>query len=167
MGDGTTRIYFRFKHKELFTTIDTEDVPRAKAFTWTTTSITARNLTRYATSTIGGKTVLLHRLIMSFPLKGQIDHMDQLGLNNTKSNLRVISASMNCLNKPAYSKKRENMPKGIRKRYFKTCIKYNARIRIKGKLIQGGTYSTVEEAVASRDSLEKKYWAELEAEYYL
>lgn len=154
MGDGTTRIYFGGVNPDLFTEIDTEDCLRAKVFTWYPSYITKRNLTQYARALIGGKSILLHRLIMSFPLEGQVDHIDQSGLNNTKNNLRVVSATENSLNKPLYRGKKNDMPKGIGLRRFKTMVGYRARIRVESKLYELGTYRTLEEAVSARSKAE-------------
>jgi hypothetical protein len=151
MSDGTTRLYLS---DDVFSVVDSEDVPRIRMFLWRASAITERNLTQYARSTIGGKTLMLHRLILSFPIEGQVDHVDQNGLNNTKKNLRTVSATMNSLNKPRYKGKPEEIPKGIRLRRFKTCVGYNARIRVGGELFQLGTFRTLEYAIAARDHAE-------------
>lgn len=156
--DGSTRIYLSKKYPETYTIVDTEDVPRLKALSWHASAISERNLTQYARGSVGGKTLMLHRLVLSFPLEGQIDHIDQNGLNNRKSNLRLVSASVNCFNKPPRKNKKDSMPRGIRTRVSANCIGYNARIRVNGKLIQGGTFSTVEEAVKSRAELELAHY---------
>lgn len=155
-GDGTTRIYFCYKKMDHFMLVDTEDVPRMKAVLWHKTQINSRNLTRYGRGDVGRGSVYAHRLVMSFPVEGQIDHLDRNGLNNTKSNLLVVSPTANILNGPHRRGKIDNMPRGIRQRFCTRFISYNARIRICGKLFNLGTYATLGQAVQARDCAEAK-----------
>ena len=148
--DGTTRIVFNPKRPEVFTTVDTEDVPRLKALSWSPTTTSKRNLTRYSFGRIGKSKIMIHRLILSFPEGKQVDHIDRNGLNNTKVNLRAVCGTVNSLNKPCYRGKKNGMPKGISKRRFVKSVAYRARIRIHGELIELGTFKTLGEAVAAR-----------------
>jgi hypothetical protein len=138
---------------EKLCTIDIEDIPRIRMFKWNISHITKRNKTHYVVSQIGGKTICLHRLIVSFPEK-QIDHLDRNGLNNCKNNLREVTPSENCLNKKVQPNNKLGV-KGIQKRtYSKGQIVYRARIRIHGKLINIGQSNTLEGAIKLRKEYE-------------
>lgn len=54
-----------------------------------------RSLTKYARTTVGRKTVYLHRMIMDPEGSLEVDHIDGNGLNNTRANLRLTSHSDN------------------------------------------------------------------------
>ena len=41
---------------------------------------------------------LMHRLIMNVPIKMEVDHIDRNGLNNQKSNLRIVTHQQNSMN---------------------------------------------------------------------
>jgi hypothetical protein len=58
--------------------------------TWTVSKLAARSKTLYARTTIGGRALLLHRMIMNAVPGEEIDHIDGNGLNNCKGNLRRI-----------------------------------------------------------------------------
>jgi hypothetical protein len=136
--------------------IDLEDLPRIRMFKWNISHITKRNKTHYVVSQIGGKTISLHRLVMSFPEK-QIDHINFNGLDNRKENLREVTASQNCTNKNVQSNNKLGI-KGIQKRTFLNGVtKYRSRIRISGKLITLGHSLTIEEAIELRSKAEIEY----------
>ncbi len=86
------------------------------------------------------KYYLIHRIIAFAYLgldlenpKKVIDHIDRNILNNCVSNLRLVSNQENSFNKGA-------------KGYRKNGNKYQARIKINGKLIHLGLFETEEEA---------------------
>ncbi len=56
-----------------------------------------KSLTKYARTTIGKKTVYMHRLIMGNPVMGEIDHIDGNALNNTRENLRLVTHRVNVM----------------------------------------------------------------------
>lgn len=97
---GTVRIPLSSrKYPNLYAIIDEEDYELVGQYSWSPRSQDQR----YAQAYIGGgrkdrRVVLMHRLIMGFPDKGVIDHIDGDGLNNSRSNLRIVTASENNVN---------------------------------------------------------------------
>lgn len=74
--------------------VDDEDCDLVAGHRWQ--KLQARgSLTVYARTSIGGKTVYMHRLIMGLPNMGDVDHIDGNGLNNQRSNLRLVTHSVN------------------------------------------------------------------------
>ena len=85
----------------------------------------------------------MHQMIMK-PTKGlQIDHIDGNGLNNQKSNLRLVTPRMNCQNLHIPT---SNKFPGVQK-YQKNLVKpFRAKIRFNGKQRHIGFFETEEEA---------------------
>ena len=100
----------------------------------------------YATTTIDGKWVGMHRFIMR-PEKGLIvDHINGNGLDNRRCNLRVCTHGQNKQN----SKSNRDLPKGVHKRVQRTGgIVYRAQLRHDGRLLNLGTFQTPDEASAA------------------
>ena len=91
------------KHGEKICIIDREDLGRVSAFeNWCAWG--HEGYTSYAMSKIGyaytgfQSNVLIHRLVMSFPLS-QIDHINGNGMDNRKTNLRCATNSENMRNR--------------------------------------------------------------------
>jgi hypothetical protein len=84
-------------------TVDTNDLSLITRKNW---HINSRG---YATAgTAEGKTVLMHRLLLDFPIG--VDHIDGNQLNNTRANLRVATPRQNMGNR----KKNSNNTTGYR-----------------------------------------------------
>lgn len=84
----------------------------------------------------------IHRLIFNFP-DYRIDHIDNDGLNNKRSNLRKATPSQNSANSTINIKSRTGY-KGVTLR--KDANKYAARIRVNGECICYGHFKTAKEA---------------------
>jgi len=97
---GTVRIPLSSrKYPNLYAIIDEEDYELVGQYSWSPRSQDQR----YAQAYIGGgrkdrRVVLMHRLIMGFPKTGMIDHIDGDGLNNSRSNLRLVTPGENTVN---------------------------------------------------------------------
>lgn len=89
----------------------------------------------YARTSIGGKTVGMHRLIMDAPPGKDVDHINFVKMDNRRENLRLCSRSENKLN---------NNAKGYS--WHKQSQKWHARITIDYKDIHLGLFDTEEEA---------------------
>lgn len=114
-----------------------------------------RNRTSYAMASIrfdGRKTtVKMHRILLDAKPGQIVDHIDQNGLNNQKSNLRFTTASRNKRNAPKYRTSGGVRPasrfKGVGWDPSSNARKpWRARIRVNCKLRCLGRYSTEWEA---------------------
>jgi hypothetical protein len=71
--------------------IDTDDLDLIKQYKW-------NNCQGYARTSINGKTIRLHRLILNCPDKF-IDHINHNTLDNRRQNLRIVTPKENNKNK--------------------------------------------------------------------
>lgn len=135
--------------KGLVTIIDDEDFERVNKYKW---HLLLRNTRRtsYATrsSEVGGtkKTVYLHRFILNASNGLQVDHINGNGLDNRKSNLRLVTHSENLRN--SY-KHRSGLPLGVfraNKKVTPNTVKYYAQIGPATSKRYLGVYDTIEEA---------------------
>ena len=84
--------------------VDDEDYEWVSQFKWCTNKIgntfyALRNANRI--EDVRRKTILMHRIVMKDILKENfvVDHIDHNGLNNQKSNLRVVTHRENMMNR--------------------------------------------------------------------
>lgn len=94
---------------------------------------------------------LLHRLIMQPPAGMDVDHIDNNGLNNRRSNLRVCTRSENLSNR------RNQINEGVCQR--KEGV-WRAYIRLNGKQYGCGIYKSKEEALLARRYAHHKIFGE-------
>lgn len=117
--------------------VDDEDYERLNRFKWYAQK--ARN-TFYAFRMLGrGKMVLMHRDILNTPEGMVPDHIDGNGLNNQKSNIRIVTVRQNAQN--LHIKKSSRYP-GVSPQNKA----WRARIKINGLNIELGMFPTEEEA---------------------
>ena len=101
----------------------------------------------YVSCGLDGKTVTLHRFLMSPPQGMVIDHINHNKADNRRSNLRICTVSENALNRAV-------PPKGIR-------IKCNGKKTYYGVYLRGkyyGTFKDYDSAKAKRDEV----WGEIQ-----
>lgn len=140
-GDGTQR----------YTLIDEADYPLVRDFTWQA-RWSWTNHAFYASTTIrvGAKrrTERLHRLLFSLtPGRDvQVDHRNQVTLDNRRRNLRLATPSQSGCNRSL----RSDNPTGF-KGVGVDRGSYRARIRLNGHLHSLGYFSTPEQAAAAYD----------------
>lgn len=105
------------------------------------------------------KSVLLHRLILDKNNKNSrkvIDHKNKIGLDNRKSNLRLVSKSVNAYN----SMKTKNYSNYPGLHYSKKYDYWQPYIRVNRQTIYLGTYYSKKEAYKARKEAERKYLEE-------
>jgi hypothetical protein len=99
----------------------------------------------YAATRIDGRIEYMHRMILGLRPgeKDEGDHRNRDRLDNRRSNLRVVTAAENRQNTSG----RGDTPRGVT-HLRKTSGRYMARVKVRGRELYLGCYSTVEEAAA-------------------
>lgn len=139
-----TKIVLKNKQQVIvgYAIIDTEDVEKCKLYKW---HIKTSRKTNYVTATINNSTkIFLHRLILNYTGKDDIDHKNRNGLDNRKNNLEIVTHSKNLINQSKDRKGIKITPSG----------KYSVTITKDYKSIYIGTYNSFNEALEKR--LEKE-----------
>lgn len=70
------------------------------------------------------QTVLMHRVILNSPLGFDVDHINGNGLDNRRSNLRVVTTSQNLANRRRFKNNRSGY-KGVVKNGDKWAMKFS------------------------------------------
>ena len=148
IGDKTI-IYTKHKGEVFECVIDTIDLEKVKSIknTWFASKPgTSKTLYASTQSTINGKlkTQYMHRLIIGDVPKGLcVDHINRDTLNNSRSNLRVVTDAQNKQNRSVISSSKTNI-RGVH--YDKDRKKWRATASVNGKQVKIGRYNTIEEA---------------------
>lgn len=100
----------------------------------------------------------LHRLIMQEYLSEglQVDHINRNESDNRRSNLRIVTHSVNQQNK-GLNKRNTTGQHGVR--WSKADKKWRADIRVGRKLIYIGLFHDLSEAISARKEAEKTYYS--------
>lgn len=110
-----------------------------------------RDKLSYVCIRVNGKLKLAHRLAWLYVHghwpKGVIDHIDGNGTNNSIKNLRDVSCQVNSKNQKKSSLNKSGFP-GVRP-YGKNG-KFRAELRVNGKSLHVGVFSSAEEAAKER-----------------
>ena len=99
---------------------------------------------------------LLHREIMKAPTGVPVDHRDNDGLNNQRSNLRFASAVTNKQNGTVYRSNRSTWFKGV----SNTRGRFQARITVHKVTVELGCYATPVEAALAYNKAALLYFGE-------
>lgn len=145
MHEDYAEIVLRDKHSCVvgMAIIDIEDVDIAKQHKW---HMRKSLNTNYAICTLkDGRKLFLHRLVLGYSGKDDVDHIDHNGLNNRKSNLRVVTHDTNLRNQHGNRKGVKRVGSG----------NYQAIITKNNKNIYLGTFPTYESALEARLKAEK------------
>lgn len=130
--------------------IDYEDFDKVKDFCWYTTAngyIATRDFNI-------DKVVYLHRLILNSG--GVIDHINRNRTDNRKSNLRLVNAQQNCINKSI----QKNNKSGITGVFYcNERKKWVAQLTYNGKKIMK-RFDTKGDAIKTRKEFEELYFKE-------
>lgn len=130
--------------KGYYARVDLCDAEKVANYNWRAME---RNRNVYAVRQvyIDGKsqTISMHRLIIDAPNGMQVDHIDRVGINNVRSNLRLATASENQRNKGKYSNNKSGY-KGVS--FHNQSGKWQAQIRANGKINSLGLFLSPEQA---------------------
>ena len=134
-------------NNDMLSFVDDEDYEELNKFKWTA-HINGKNYYADRHEPITHKTITMHRHILKFPVKGiDIDHIDGNGLNNQKSNLRMISHRENGQN--LHNVKKTSKYPGVF--WSKIANKWSTQIRFgKGKRHIGNFDNEIDAASAYR-----------------
>ncbi len=104
-----------------------------------------------------GKTILMHREIMTPEVWQQVDHRDRDGLNNQRSNLRLCNQTQNNGNQ----RLRRDNTSGFRGvNWHKLMKKWTAEIRPAGKKKVLGYFDNPKDACVAYDIAAKQLYGE-------
>ena len=126
--------------------IDTCDVGLVSGFNWYAVTTCGPNYAardRRKPEGDGPKKIYLHRVIMSALSDDIIDHIDGDGLNNSRTNIRLVDHSQNMMNVGLRSHNTSGF-KGVT--WNKKAGKWEARIGCRGKYHYLGLYDDPSEA---------------------
>lgn len=130
--------------------IDAADVSLVCGYRWC--AVKSRS-TYYASTSVfhGGRwiTLPMHRLICGLAPgeKVQPDHIDQNGLNNSKSNLRLANHTIQKLNQRV----RKDNTSGVIGVHLRPDGQWQARISIAGERMSLGNFSTAKDAIQCQE----------------
>jgi len=138
--------------KGLIAIVDDDDYIKLKKYNWYAT-MNHKNGTWYAKRNIvtnSGKctTITMHRQLLDSPK--MIDHINQNGLDNRRSNLRVCNRSQNQWN----GKKRKSASgfRGVREQRNKFGVSWHTYIWKNGKIIYVGSFDDKMKAAIAYDT---------------
>jgi len=121
------------------TIVDDDDYLLLSKYKW---FVLVTRRTSYARRSISKrKKLIMHRIIMN-PQKGfEVDHIDGNGLNNQRSNLRVVTRRQNQQNRHL-----AKIGDFVGTQFDPRCNRWQSKICIKGKTKHLGMFSTAYEA---------------------
>ncbi len=129
--------------------IDKEDKEKVEKYCW------RKDGNGYVITTINGKNVYLHNMIIDMPPKMLIDHRNHIVYDYRKFNLRIVSQNKNQMN----AKLRANNTSGTTGVYWsKQRMKWISQLKINGTNINLGGFTKYEEACKARERAEEKYF---------
>jgi hypothetical protein len=138
------------------TLVDDEDFENLSKYKW---HAHHGRFTFYAArlSRPSNKTIMMHRAIMC-PMEGQaIDHINDDGLDNRRSNLRIATYSQNAQNQ----RKRVNNTSGyIGVSWDKAQRKWRSQIKINQKQKKLGRFDNIHEAYEAYRQAAKEHFGE-------
>lgn len=131
--------------------VDDEDFELAsKLGKWQLVTI---RYTDYVYKTYEGTTIYLHRFILKPPRNKVIDHINGNGLDNCRTNLRIVSGGVNNLNAKVLRNDNISGIRGISWDY--QTLKWRATITLNGRQKSLGRYDNIEDATLARMEAEQ------------
>lgn len=144
-----------------FALVDDLDYDNLSKFKWHAKRDTKSKTERWvAARTVGPKrktkTVLMHRLLMGFPV-GEVDHKNRNGLDNQRENLRLATDSQQMSNRIGSNRVNRTGYRGV---FARPGGRWQSHIRVNGRQTTLGTFKTLHEAAAAYDKAARKQFGE-------
>lgn len=155
--DEVTAIFIQHKGKTMETLIDTNDLEKVNEFPNTWCIAKQRNtLYVYGWMKIKDKqtTIKLHRFLLSVDKNLIVDHIDRNGLNNVRSNLRIVTNAENMQNVTAYKTSKSGI-RGVS--WYEPSKKWRAKLQVNGKHILVGYFDDIKQAEQAVKEARAKY----------
>lgn len=127
--------------------VDRDDFAYLNQFKW-------YYLAGYAARRSNGKTIYMHRELMKFPKNKEVDHINNNGLDNRTSNLRIVTRTQNNQNR-GMQKSNTSGYKGVV--WHNQNQKWWARIWVNGKQISLGCFDAIEKAANAYKIASEQY----------
>ncbi len=140
-----------------YTLVDDEDYEWLNQWKWYVYGLNFNFAARSVRFNHKKKTILMHRLILNFPEKKEIDHINGSQLDNRRSNLRLCIHKENMRNQ----KVRKDNKAGYRGVSWKTGEqRWYSTINIDGRQKYLGSFKIKEKAAKMYNEAAKKYFGE-------
>lgn len=131
-------LHNRYQEVVAYATVDDCDFWLIKFFSW-------HRANGYARAKINGKNIYMHQLIKPCKEGFEVDHKNGNKLDNTRSNLRVVTKRQQRQNLGCYrTKGRTSRYRGVS--WDKRYGKWRAQVKVDGKKIYLGRFLDEEEA---------------------
>ena len=144
-----------------FALVDAEDYERVSRFAWKASVRKRKDGTVakvYAQrSRRDGGSPMMHRTILGYDGPKMVDHINGDGLDNRKANLRIATRSQNMANQQIGLANTSGR-KGVT--WHRGDRKWQAQIKVSGKMFYVGSFACIDEAKAAYDVAAKKHFAE-------
>lgn len=137
--------------------VDDEDFQFLLGFKWVAHKERRR---WYASTSVNGKCIKMHWLILPTVKPLMVDHIDSNGLNNQRLNLRQVTNSQNCMNQRKQLN-RSSKYKGVT--FDKATKKWFSQIQIDGNRYSKkhlGRFVNEIDAAKAYDAAAKQYFGE-------
>lgn len=163
--NDTAKIELHRRNGEnLWTIIDLDDLERVRSFPYTWYAKLNKSIGKYyaytspyCPDTKRCKPMFLHQFIMKADGK-TVDHKNNNGLDNRKSNLRVVPDGNNSTNRRGRNKNNSSGYRNVS--WSKSYKKWIVQMQINKKNVVLGKFDDVHEAGTFAEEMRKKYYGE-------